>query len=461
MNLYQHQKDGIQFIIDNGGIGALYWEMGLGKTLGALSIYQHYRASEPHLKLLVICPISLIEGAWGEDIKKFTEFTYINLHNNLRIDPKIDIYLINFEAFVGKKHIYVSQIAKEFPLMCVIDESSKIKSHSAITTKRILATRNFYKYRIVMSGTPAPNNEMEYWPQMAFLRPALLPDNFYKFRNIYFCLQRGKQVMTGQMMSRQAAREIFSSGWKYGILPNKKQELIKKISLVSHWAKKIDCLDLPEQVDEFRKVEMTLLQRKAYKEMERDCLTYIQDSAVVAQVALTKIIKLRQITSSFALGEKFVEIPGCPKTKELIAVLEEAGPQQVIIWCNFHAEIYKLKTLLGDKAVTLYGETKDKQEPIDSFKNGNKQYLIAHPRSAAYGLTFVNCSLMIFFSLDYSYETYEQARSRTHRMGQVNKCVYVHLLCADSIDEIILEVLQRKDNAEKIVYAWIRKHNTK
>lgn len=457
--LYKHQQEAFNFIIDKGGIGALYMEMGTGKTRIALEIFQHYRATEPHLKLLVICPISLIEGAWGEDIRKFTNLTYINLHKDkIVIDHKIDIYLINYEAFISKKQMLAQRIAKEFPLMCIIDESSRIKSHSALTTKRILATRNLYKYRIVMSGTPAPNGEIEYWPQMTFLRPTILPDNFYKFRNTYFCLQRGKQIMRGQFMSKAAAREIFSQGWKYGILPNKRQELIKRLSLVSHWAKKKDCLDLPEQVDEFRKVEMTPEQRKAYKEMENDCITYIQNNPVVAQVALAKVMKLRQITSSFALGEKFVEIPGCPKTKELLAVLEEAGPQQAIIWCNFHAEINKLKNLLGDKATCLYGEAKDKQEPIDLFKSGKAQYLIAHGRSGGYGLTFTNCSLQIFFSLDYSYETYEQARSRTHRAGQLNKCTYIHLLCEHSIDEDILEVLKRKDNAEKIVYQWMKEH---
>jgi SNF2 family DNA or RNA helicase len=458
MNLFKHQSEAIKFITANGGLGAIYHEMGLGKTRSALEIYRHYRQTEPHLKLLVICPISLIEGAWGEDIRKFTDYTYKNLHKN-DLEFKTDIYLINFEAFISKKQMLAQRLAKEYPLMCVIDESSKIKSFSALTTKRILATRNLYRYRIVMSGTPAPNTEMEYWPQMQFVRPTIFPDNFYKFRNTYFCLSRGSQVMHGQILNKASARDIFSKGWKYAIQPAKKVALMSRISLVSHFAKKIDCLDLPEQVDEVRKIEMTPDQRKHYKEMANEAITYIQDNAVVAQVALAKIMKLRQITSSFALAqEAYVEIPGCPKTKELCAVLEEAGSQQAIIWCNFHAEIYKLKNLLGDKAVCLYGETKDKQEPIDAFKSGRAQYLIAHPKSAAYGLTFTNASLQIFFSLDYSYESYVQAKSRTHRAGQLNKCTYIHLICDNSIDETILAVLQRKGKEEEIVYEWIRNH---
>ena len=460
MNLYNHQRDGIDFIIRNGGSGALFWEMGLGKTRAALEIYKHYRLHQPELRLFVICPISLIEGAWGEDIRKFSSLTYCNLHKDKF--RKADIYLINFEAFISSKKDTPEQLAKDSPLMCVIDESSRCKNHSALTTKRILATRGLYQYRIVMSGTPAPNTELEYHPQISFVKPELLPENFYKFRNLYFCLQRGKQVMSGKIYSRAAAREIFSSGWKYAILPQQRTRLIEKLSTVAHWAKKIDCLDLPEQIDQIRKVEMTPAQRRAYKEMERDCITFIQENAVIAQVVLVKILKLRQISSSLAIiGDKAVEIPGCPKTKELLMVLEEAGGQQAIIWCNFRAEIHRLAGLLGDKAVTLYGETKDKQEPIEAFKSGKAQYLIAHPRSAGYGLTFVQCSLEVFFSLDYSFESYAQSRARIHRVGQVNKCVYIHLLCENSIDEEIYRALQNKDNAEKIVYAWIRKHNTK
>jgi len=60
------------------------------------------------------------------------------------------------------------------------------------------------------------------------------------------------------------------------------------------------------------------------------------------------------------------------------------------------------------------------------------------------GLTFTNCSYIIWFSLSYSVEQYDQANDRVHRVGQLNKCTYIHLLAKDSIDGVIYKVLKKK-----------------
>jgi SNF2 family DNA or RNA helicase len=258
---------------------------------------------------------------------------------------------------------------------------------------------------------------------------------------------------------------------------------MKRIVPHCHLARKKDCLDLPEQVDEVRLVEMAPEQARHYKEMKRDLITEIQGESITAQVALTKIMKLRQITSSFLYTETgdFLEItplpPGAsterdktvliknefsnPKLKELFNVIEEAGPQPIIIWINFHWEQIKIchelyKKFGEDQVVTLSALTKDKDESIKAFQEGRARFLVAHGRSAAHGLTFVNCSFQIFFSLDWSWETFEQARARIHRAGQMNKCTYVYLLCKDTIDEQIYDVLQRKADAQEILSEYIK-----
>ena len=102
--------------------------------------------------------------------------------------------------------------------------------------------------------------------------------------------------------------------------------------------------------------------------------------------------------------------------------------------------------------------TEDKDESIRAFRDGRARFLVAHPASAAHGLTFINCSLQIFFSMDFSLERYEQAKARIHRAGQVNKCTYVHLIAKDTIDEQILEVLRRKGDVQKIIYEIVKKY---
>jgi SNF2 family DNA or RNA helicase len=307
-----------------------------------------------------------------------------------------------------------------------------------------------------MSGTPAPNSEQEYWAQAEFLQPGVF-GNFFKFRNVYFHLSRGNQTMQGQFMTRHQAAQIFSKGWKYSITAIKRQELMALIAPLCSRLQKADCLDLPEQIDEVREVEMTANQKRIYKEMKSSLITEIRGKDITAQVALAKLMKLREISSGFAYDERGEAhaIPGPnPKLNELFDVIEEAGDQQVIVWANFTWEIDLIVAELSKiaPARALNSTTKDRDQVIQDFIGGSVKYLVAHPRSAAHGLTFVNCSLQVFFSLDYSWESHEQARARTHRAGQKKNCTYVYLIAKGTIDEDILATLRRKGDAQEILW---------
>ena len=109
-----------------------------------------------------------------------------------------------------------------------------------------------------------------------------------------------------------------------------------------------------------------------------------------------------------------------------------------------------------DKVVTLFSETKNKDDSIYKFKNtaqySTAQYLIAHPQSAGHGLTFTNCNTAVFFSLDFSFESHIQARNRIHRIGQKNNCLYIYIIAEDTIDEELLNILQKKKTLQAAVY---------
>ena len=371
-----------------------------------------------------------------------------------------NICLINYEAFLTGNFLKYTSITGDW--MIVLDESSKIKNFKALTTKALLKIRDRFKYRVAMSGTPAPNCDTEYWSQITFVKDGVLPKSFYAFRNIYFHLGRNGQVMftQGQVINKTMAREIFSKGWKYEITKENRERLLKTMKPYCHYARKEDCLDLPDQIDEIRDVELTAKESKIYKDMCRDLIAEINGKEVVAQVALTKICKLREITSGFCItpdGEE-VDIGESSKLKELSQVIDELGAAQAIIWVEYKHEARQIKELLGEKAVELHGAIKesDREANISAFKNKQAQYLIAHPRSAAHGLTFVNCQTQIFYSMSYSYELYEQCRGRTYRHGQKNNCLYIHLIAKNTIDKVILKVVRDKQGAQELVKEFLR-----
>lgn len=454
-NLYAHQRQAVKFILSRGGVGALFMDCGTGKCLTALSIFSELKAQMPDLRMVVVCPLSLIESAWMLDIQRFTEWTYFNAHDK-KLNNKVntDIVLINYESMIRNKEL-AYHIKNN---LLVIDESSRCKNNRSITTKKLLQYAGLPRYKVIMSGTPAPNGPVEYWGQLTFLDENALHKSFYGFRNTYFHLARGGEVMQGRFMSRQQAREIFSHGWEYAISQENLARLMAKINPYVFRAKKEECLDLPDQVDEVRLVELSTEQHKHYLELKRHLITELAGQFVTAQVALAKIMKLREVTSGFLmLNEKPLAIANPVKIKELSALLEELGNQPVIIWGNFVWEIEAIQKLLGEKAVSVYGKTDDKHTALEEFKAGKYQYLVANMNSISHGVTLVNCSTQVFFSLSYSWEQWIQCKNRIHRIGAVHKCTYIHILAKDTIDEQIYKVLQDKGNMENITLGMVKK----
>lgn len=460
MPLFKHQEDMVRFALNHNGKAAIFADCGTGKTRAAIEIYSELRKFTPGLKMLVVAPMSLLDAAWREDIQKFSKFTSLNLHGQpIPTAWTDDIWIINYESLIVERNFKaLHSMLYKYPVFLVADESSRMKNHTSKTTKCMIVLRDNAKHRVIMSGTPAPNTPMEYYSQMTFVDRGVFHPSFYAFRNSYFHLARGSQTMQmhGQTVTREAMRQMLMRGFKYEISDANRERLMDRIKPYCYWVKKEDCLDLPEQIDEIRSVELGSKQRRAYNEMKRHLITEIEGSDITATVALARLMKMREITAGFAIDElgQAHDIGENAKLKELPNIIEDVGDKQVIVWGQFQHEIEQISKLLNDIAptVTMYSGTEDRSDSIQRFQNGDAKYLVCHPRSAAHGLTFVNCSYELFYSLDYSYEAYEQARSRIHRAGQVNKCTYLHLLAKDTIDEDILKVVQRKSDVNDIIY---------
>lgn len=459
MKLYRHQLDALE-LAKCGNI-ALFHDCGTGKTLTALHIITHFKAMGQG-PALVVCPLSIIEAAWIEDCKRFTpELTIVSLwhkpsthkrKNQLRtLAEDHDIYVANYETF---KSLYPHICAKGFGVVFV-DESSKMKNPKSQITQALLSlagikcrsskykTDEIIPCRYPLSGTPAPNKQSEYWAQVKFVTGPgykCFNDNFYAFRNRYFhAIPLG---MTGQKMFK--FRESMLT------------EFMNAMNPVTHIVCKSDVLDLPLQVHQIRKIYLSSSERKAYDTLKRDMILRHGNDTVLAQTALTEIMKLRQLTSGFAYGEDGATVQvGKSKLTELKALLDEIGNNQVIIWANFKAEIALLFKELVD-CDALWSGSHDRNKTIRDFQNGNTQYLIANPQSAAHGLTFTNCNYAIYYSLNYSYELQKQSQDRIHRIGQDNKCTYYYFIADNTIDEIVYKAVQQKSDLSRTVLSYLR-----
>jgi SNF2 family DNA or RNA helicase len=453
--LFKHQQDAIKKYSENNCKQAYYHDVGVGKTLSALKSFELHNTFIP-CKLLVICPLSLIESSWADDIKKFTDFNYVNWNESKKYSTA-QIQLINPESFITKKkQEWVTQLLMDHEVMCVLDESQKIKNYKAQITKKLLNFRNEFCSKLVMSATPAPNDDSEYWAQMCFLDDEIFGANYFKFRYYFFHLARGNTSISVQGLKSSDSFELMKRGFKFVLREDRREQFYNRMEPYVHFIKKEDVLDLPEQTDVIRYVKLKPDMMKIYKSMEKKLKTELQGEDVVALNALSKLTRLRQLISGFSksdLGE-IVRHHESVKIKELKDILEEIGDKQVMIFAEYHEEIDQIQDIC--KGAMLDGRTKDKQESIKAFQNKDVQYLVCHPKSGGVGLSFNDCDYCLFYSISYSSENYIQAKGRIHRANKKNVATYIHLIARDTLDELILSCVRDKKTQMDLIEEFLK-----
>lgn len=424
--LRQYQRDVVNKALNHNGYG-IFLSTGTGKTLIGLEIAKHLN------KTIILCPLSVIETAWIDDCHKFyPELTIVNCWGNNReqrlkaLHTSADIYVMNYETFkILKSEIY----RMNFECM-IVDESSVMKNMSSQITTDILSMIDVIPRRYVLSGTPNPNSNLELFPQMKFVLPDLFGSSFYGWQATYF---------------HQDMRDPH----KWYQTQEDKDRLFSRLSDGCVFLNKEDCIDLPPKVFEIKNYVLLKNQKRIYDDMIMNIRNNINQWSKFEFTA--KLMKLREITSGFVINkdESITEFD-TNKDNILESIFEEIGKQPIIIWCQFHHEIERLSEKYNGVALT--SKTKNRDEIIRYFKNGKIERLFTHPKLLGKGLTFVNCTYNIYYSLSFSYEEFRQSQDRIHRIGQNNKCTYIILQGENTIDEKIYNCLQRKRNIVDELY---------
>ena len=470
ITLRKHQQDVLP--LATGKNYGLFWGCGAGKTLMGLSLYQENKKLVPSLKLLVIVsPKELIESAWMADCDKIGLTDYKSLKDIKGECP--DVVLTNYEYMRVSKNLTALRglIRDNGPFMCILDESSKIKNPKTENWKAVRLLAPMFKYRYVMSGTPAPNSETEYWTQLSFLDESIYGRNFYDFRRTYFEFTKeykGKIYKADPAMMRDplVARSYMQQGYKYTINPAFRDSFFGRMAKVVSRLETRDVVDLPAESHLERYFTLNAEEKRAYKSMQKDMVVSVgdEDSFVMTDNVLGKMLKLRQVSSGFMYNRKddgtneTIQF-GNSKLNSLLDLLADIGNNQVVVWTTFKEEakhIAKELAKLGKTYAILNADTKDKQEVIDNFANNKVQYVIANPQTAAHGITWVNCQYEVFYSMDYSWERYHQALHRIMRIGQTKPCFYYYMLATGTKDKSILEVIKHKGSLNDIAKEYLK-----
>ena len=443
---------------------AFFYDTRTGKTPLSLSIMYDDIVANPTHKWLVVCPLILIENAWIPDAAEFIpEIKVVSCHATTpakrleRINSEANIYVTNTESFVK----YREHFDKLHLAGCIIDESSDMKSPKSKVSKELVDFAQTIERFYLLSGTPAPNGEQEYYMQLRAVDYYGIQQSYTQFKEHYFV-----------NMSYNPQYE------KLALRPDKKDELFSLIRRYALYVDKEDVLTTPGRTFHEVEFEMPAELKKHYNKLKNELYMEIGDGLrITAPSAAAKLNKLNQVTSGFIIDTQAVkenkfynedktelyQLSGYRFAK-LIDLLGQIGDEQVLIWANYKAEFRIIQQALGDSCRCVYGETTlaEKNEAIKLFKEGRVQYLVANPASADKGLTLTNAHISIYFSLNWSYELFKQSMERIYGdvMKQPKHCDYYVMIAKGTIDRVLYsDVLQGKGEASYAVLNHLKGGN--
>lgn len=420
-----------------------FYDTRTGKTPLSLTIIYDDLVAHPDHRWLVVCPLILIENAWLDDLKKFFPndeiMTYINCHDTTKakriakINTSVRIYITNTESFVNYAEYF-----KDFDGL-ILDESSSMKSPRSSFSKQFVTYSQGVDRVYLLSGTPAPNGEYEYYMQMRCVDYYGWHSSYSQFKQEYF-INTSYNPQFENLLLIESKREQFT----------------EKIRKRAHYVDKVDVLDLPGRTFHEWEFDMPDDLKAQYRSMKNSMAVELGDDRVITAVhAGAKFNKLNQLTSGFIMDTQAMldnqdfgtKLPECHwfseyRFDELMRLLDlKCVDKQAIIWAHYRKEFDIIKARLGNTCVVVNGGTTiaDKNIALAKFKSGAVQFLLANPASADKGLTLTNAHIEIYFSLNASYELFKQSCDRIYASKKIQPehCHYYIMIARGTIDGVI------------------------
>lgn len=356
-------------------------------------------------------------------------------------DNVLHILIINYDAVITEKGKFT--IEKFFcghkSVMMVCDESTKIKNPKAKRTKELIKLGQRASCRRILTGSPITKSPLDFYSQALFLsRECLGFSNFFAFRNRYAVLE---DVTT-----------FGGASFKKVVGFKNIDELSDRIETFSHRIMKEECLDLPDKTYLVRSFELTKEQRKLYEEMRSTMMLDLEDDMVSTNIALTKLLRMRQICSGYCPTDQGEVLRIENKRLDTLMDCIEEIDGKIIIWAYFVDDIKSITEALrkeyGDEStVTYFGETEleERTQNINKFENDPQcRFFVANPKVGGMGITLNAAKYAIFYNADYNLEDRMQAEARNYRIGQKENIFYIDIVAKDTIEEEIIKSLVNK-----------------
>lgn len=408
-------------------IGALYMEMGTGKTITALSLIARRMNAGKVDRVLWLCPCS-IKGDIAASIAK---------HSDLAV-PQLTICGIETLSSSVRENSRLLEMVKDGKTFLVVDESSLVKNPFALRSINITRIASACPYKLILNGTPISRNMADLFSQWYLLDWRILGyRSYYTFEanHVEYDPNRPGRI-----------RRILHPDY-----------LAEKIAPYTYECRQSDCFTLPEKRRAESKFQLTSRQYEHYNEIADALLLMLDERR--PETIYRLFSALQSITAGYRItlhGDTssretmFPDPTENPRMQELAEVIEKSNEQQIIFARNvddIKNIVAYLNGIKPESAVPFYGEVpqKKRQEAIEKFRAG-AQFLVANKACGAFGLNLQFCHRLIYYDNDWDWGTRSQSEDRVYRYGQTQDVEIVDIIAANTIDVTILDCLMRKES---------------
>lgn len=451
--LFPHQRVAIQWLQEMP-YAFLGDDMGLGKTLSVLSYYTALRLTQGFSLLLVVCPNSLSRNwlreasVWFPDLKatvlagdKGSKAWTLRLLTSGAVEH--DIVIVNYEA-VRLDYVTpeLDKLVTSRKVLLCLDESQRVKNHTAKTFKAINQIAPGCNRRVLLSGTPTPKDVTDLWAQMRILDGGeRLGRSFYKW------LSRVAEL--GTEYSQFAVKKFHEEEVSESILRTHEIMLRRRKDKV---------INLPAKTFTVREVELSGSQADRYNEIREGLILRMRSLSgeqFVREITniLEEYLRAVQVSSNPRLidpewkGEpaKFLELD------EIVAEVVREQGQKLVVWTNYLGNVRELCERYKDLGSAPFsGEVSaaDREKTVRAFQESEKPtILVAVPAAGGVGITLTAAQTAVYVDKTWNAEHWMQSVDRIHRIGQRGTVSIISLLGC-KVDEIIHWNLRRKEQRQ-------------
>lgn len=430
---HEYQVYATEYIL-NHPIAAVLLDMGLGKSVITLTaIFDLTLDSFLVRKVLVIAPLRVARDTWPAEIEKwdhlkglkYTVAVGSEVQRKTALMKRAQVYIINRENVEWL--ISRSGIPFDFD-MVVIDELSSFKSHQAKRFKSLMKVRPKVNRIVGLTGTPSSNGLMDLWAQYRLLDMGQRLGRFIgRYREDYFVPDKRNQQV------------IFS----YKPKPGAEEAIYRLISDITISMKGADYLKLPELVINEVDVKLSEKEMKTLDTMKRDLITTVKGEEITAANAAALSGKLLQMANGAVYDDQGTVLHiHDRKLDALEDLIEAANGKPVLIAYWFKHDLSRIQKRFEVEVLST-------SDSIKRWNDGEIPIAVIHPASAGHGLNLqAGGSTLVWFSLTWSLELYQQTNARLWRQGQKETVVIHHLIAKGTIDERVMQALNDKNNTQ-------------